>query len=219
MSGLENTQPEDDFKSIFSRVGQLTRLLRDSLVDLGLDRTIVEAAEAIPDTRERLNYVIAKTAQAAERVLTCVEEARPQQEAISAQAEDLSARWDAWFADPVELPVAKELVTDTRQFLVQAPMMSRQTNEHLMEIMMAQDFQDLTGQVIRRMMLLIEMVEKELIQVLLAYVPESLQQEKEAEAEAKTAAMLVNGPQIDSSKAGVMASQDQVDDLLDSLGF
>ncbi|MEJ8321597.1 protein phosphatase CheZ [Kosakonia sacchari] len=219
MSGLENTQPEDDFKSIFSRVGQLTRLLRDSLVDLGLDRTIVEAADAIPDTRERLNYVVAKTAQAAERVLTCVEEARPQQETITAQAEALTARWDEWFADPVELPIAKALVTDTREFLLQAPVISRQTNDQLMEIMMAQDFQDLTGQVIRRMMSLIEMVEKELIQVLLAYVPESLQEEKEAEAEAKTAAMLVNGPQIDNSKTGVMASQDQVDDLLDSLGF
>ncbi|WBU50436.1 protein phosphatase CheZ [Kosakonia pseudosacchari] len=219
MSGLENSQPEDDFKSIFSRVGQLTRLLRDSLVDLGLDRTIIEAADAIPDTRDRLNYVIAKTAQAAERVLTCVEEARPQQEAITAQAEALTARWDEWFADPVELPIAKVLVTDTRQFLQQAPAIARQTNDQLMEIMMAQDFQDLTGQVIRRMMSLIELVEKELIQVLLAYVPESLQQEKEAEAEAKTAAMLVNGPQIDNSKAGVMASQDQVDDLLDSLGF
>ncbi|WP_342323921.1 protein phosphatase CheZ [Kosakonia sp. BYX6] len=213
MTTPENTQPEEDFKGIFSRVGQLTRLLRDSLVDLGLDRTIVEAADAIPDTRERLNYVVAKTAQAAERVLTCVEEARPLQEAIITNGDSLAARWDAWFAAPVELADARELVTETRQYLAHTPKMARTTDEHLMEIMMAQDFQDLTGQVIRRMMSLIETVEKELIQVLLAYVPDEPEEQKEAEVS------LVNGPQVDSTKAGVVATQDQVDDLLDSLGF
>lgn len=211
----ENTQPEEDFKGIFSRVGQLARLLRDSLVDLGLDRTIVEAAEAIPDTRERLNYVVGKTAQAAERVLTCVEEARPLQEAIANNGEKLAARWDAWFAAPVELADARELVTETRDFLTQAPQAARKSDEHLMEIMMAQDFQDLTGQVIRRMMSLIETVETELIQVLLEYVPEVSQEQGRKEEEVT----LVNGPQVDSNKAGVMATQDQVDDLLDSLGF
>ncbi|WLI76322.1 protein phosphatase CheZ [Kosakonia sp. H02] len=215
MTTPENTQPEEDFKGIFSRVGHLTRLLRDSLVDLGLDRTIVEAADAIPDTRERLNYVVGKTAQAAERVLTCVEEARPMQESVVTQGESLATRWDAWFAAPVELADARELVTDTRQYLTQAPKMARQTDEHLMEIMMAQDFQDLTGQVIRRMMSLIETVEKELIQVLLAYVPDDVQEPEPKEPEVA----LMNGPQVDSSKAGVVATQDQVDDLLDSLGF
>ncbi|QNQ21560.1 protein phosphatase CheZ [Kosakonia sp. SMBL-WEM22] len=211
----ENTQPEEDFKGIFSRVGQLARLLRDSLVDLGLDRTIIEAADAIPDTRERLNYVVGKTAQAAERVLTCVEEARPQQESIVNNGEQLAARWDAWFAAPVELADARELVTATRGYLTQAPQAARKTDEHLMEIMMAQDFQDLTGQVIRRMMSLIETVETELIQVLLEYVPDVPQEKREKE----DAVTLVNGPQVDSNKAGVMATQDQVDDLLDSLGF
>ncbi|MDF7759608.1 protein phosphatase CheZ [Kosakonia cowanii] len=211
----ENTQPEEDFKGIFSRVGQLARLMRDSLVDLGLDRTIVEAADAIPDTRERLNYVVGKTAQAAERVLTSVEEARPLQEAIVNGGEQLAARWDAWFAAPVELADARELVTETRDYLKQAPQAARKSDEHLMEIMMAQDFQDLTGQVIRRMMSLIETVETELIQVLLAYVPEVSQEQRQKEEEVT----LVNGPQVDSNKAGVMATQDQVDDLLDSLGF
>ncbi|MDV5353372.1 protein phosphatase CheZ [Enterobacter asburiae] len=211
----ENTQPEEDFKGIFSRVGQLARLLRDSLADLGLDRTIIEAADAIPDTRERLNYVVGKTAQAAERVLTCVEEARPQQESIVNNGEQLAARWDAWFAAPVELADARELVTATRGYLTQAPQAARKTDEHLMEIMMAQDFQDLTGQVIRRMMSLIETVETELIQVLLEYVPDVPQEKREKE----DAVTLVNGPQVDSNKAGVMATQDQVDDLLDSLGF
>ena len=151
--------------------------------------------------------------QAADRVLTCVEEARPLQDILSEKAQNLSVRWDEWFDAPVELPVARELVTDTRQFLTLAPEIARQTNSQLMTIMMAQDFQDLTGQVIQRMMTLIEVVEKELIQVLLENLPAN------KNAPQETADTLLNGPQIDSSKTGVVATQDQVDDLLESLGF
>ena len=58
MTSLSKTQSTEEFQSIFSRIGQLTRLLRDSLVNLGLDQTIMDAAEAIPDARDRLNYVV-----------------------------------------------------------------------------------------------------------------------------------------------------------------
>lgn len=210
-------QPEvksiDNFQSIFSRIGQLTRLLRDSLTNLGLDRAIMDAAEAIPDARDRLNYIVSKTSQAADRALSCVEIARPLQTELSDKAALLSTRWDAWFDEPVEMPVAKELVVDTRAFLALAPILASQTNEQLMEIMMAQDFQDLTGQVIQRMMKLIEALEKELIQVLVENMPDS------NTAPADPSDKLKNGPQIDHSKTGVVATQDQVDDLLESLGF
>ncbi|KIS42452.1 protein phosphatase CheZ [Kosakonia radicincitans] len=213
MDKMAQTHSTDDFKNLFSRVGHLARLLRDSLVDLGLDRTIAEAAEAIPDARERLDYVVGKTAEAAERVLTSVEQARPLQDELGERAEQLAARWDGWFAAPVELTDARELVADTRSFLARTPGLARNTNDQLMEIMMAQDFQDLTGQVIRGMMSLIESVEKELILVLLEYLPENVTGLKEVDT------TLMNGPQIDQNKTGVVASQDQVDDLLDSLGF
>lgn len=39
---------------IIARIGQLTRMLRDSLKELGLDQAIAQAAEAIPDARDRL---------------------------------------------------------------------------------------------------------------------------------------------------------------------
>jgi len=208
-----NKPASDNFKSIFSRIGHLTRELRDGMSSLGLDRAIIDAAEAIPDTRERLNYIVNKTSQAADRALTCVEVARPLQDRLNSQAKALTGRWDAWFDEPVELPVARDLVSDTRLFLADVPMLVEQTNAQLMEIMMAQDFQDLTGQVIQRMMQLIENIENELIQVLIenmsgmvlptATAPESLK----------------NGPQIDHSQTGVVATQDQVDDLLAELGF
>ncbi|MFV0265131.1 MAG: protein phosphatase CheZ [Kluyvera sp.] len=212
MDSQINAVGQDSYKDIFSRIGHLTRLLRDSLTNLGLDRAIMDAAEAIPDARDRLCYVVGKTSQAAECALTCVENARPLQDELDARSKALTERWDAWFANPIELPMAKDLVNDTRQFLADTPKLASETNDQLMQIMMAQDFQDLTGQVIQRMMSLIENVEKELIQVLLENIPE--RQEEVVESQ-----NLKNGPQIDQSKVGVVASQDQVDDLLESLGF
>lgn len=128
-------------------------------------------------------------------------------------AKALTQRWDDWFADPIDLADARELVTDTRQFLADVPAHTSFTNAQLLEIMMAQDFQDLTGQVIKRMMDVIQEIERQLLMVLLENIPE---QESRPKRENQS---LLNGPQVDTSKAGVVASQDQVDDLLDSLDF
>ncbi|MEZ3500084.1 protein phosphatase CheZ [Pantoea sp. KPR_PJ] len=203
----------DNFKSIFSRIGHLTRQLRNGMTSLGLERAIIDAAEAIPDTRDRLSYIVSKTSQAADRALTCVEVARPLQDQMNEQATHLSERWNAWFEAPVELPVAKELVSDTRHFLQEVPALTSQTNAELTEIMMAQDFQDLTGQVIQRMMHLIETIEKELVQVLIENMSGL------ADADSQEQVILKNGPQISPNQTGVVATQDQVDDLLADLGF
>ena len=168
MKPVEEHSPSD----IIARIGSLTRMLRDSLRELGLDQAIAEAAEAIPD-----------------------------------------ARWDEWFENPIELADARELVTDTRQYLGDVPGHTSFTNAQLLDIMMAQDFQDLTGQVIKRMMDVIQEIERQLLMVLLENIPEPAARPKRENES------LLNGPQLDTSKAGVVASQDQVDDLLDSLGF
>lgn len=76
---------------IISRIGQLTRMLRDSLRELGLDQAIAEAAEEIPDARDRLDYVVQMTAQAAERALSSVEAAQTVQNRLETEAKALSA--------------------------------------------------------------------------------------------------------------------------------
>ncbi|MBD2799700.1 protein phosphatase CheZ [Xenorhabdus sp. M] len=201
---------------IISRIGQLTRMLRDSLRELGLDRTIAQAAEAIPDARERLNYVVQMTAQAAERVLNCVEAAQPRQNELEASAKSLTKRWDEWFEDPKNVDQAdvRLLVTDTRNYLNLVPDYASFTNTQLLEIMMAQDFQDLTGQVIKRMMEVIQELEKQLVMVLMENMPSDQVAKVKKDNDS-----LLNGPQVNQSTTGVIANQEQVDDLLDSLGF
>ena len=93
-----------DFASdrILARIGQLTRTLRDSMRELGIDKQVERAAEAVPDARDRLKYVATMTEQAAERVLNAIELAKPIQEQLQRDAGVLDARWEQWYAAPIE---------------------------------------------------------------------------------------------------------------------
>lgn len=209
---------------LIQRIGQLTRMLRDSMRELGLDKEIEKAAEAIPDARDRLTYVASMTEQAAERALNAIDRAQPLQDGLAQGAGDLDKRWQAWFENPIELDQARELVGDTRAYLAEVPRQTQATQRELMEILMAQDFQDLTGQVIKKMNEVIREIEHQLIQVLIESVPEGseaiiLKRLAESEWEPEKQKSLLNGPQIKPTAGDAVVNQDQVDDLLDQLGF
>ncbi|EWG99851.1 protein phosphatase CheZ [Halomonas sp. BC04] len=212
-------------EDLVQRIGQLTRMLRESMRELGLDKEIEKAAEAIPDARDRLSYVATMTEQAAERALNAIDRAQPIQDSLSDEAEALDKRWAEWFAEPMELDEARELVNETRSYLSGVPDKTQATQKELLEIMMAQDFQDLTGQVIKKMMDVIREIEHQLVQVLIDAVPENMARETmqqkandQWENDRKREESLLNGPQIKPS-ADIVTDQDQVDDLLDQLGF
>ena len=201
----------DSAQELVNRIGHLTRQMREGMRELGLDKSIAKVAEAIPDARDRLGYVAHMTERAAERALNAIDVAQPIQDGLSKQASGLTNRWDQWFASPVALGDARELVLDTRAYLAAVPKQVRATNAQLMEIMMAQDFQDLTGQVIKKMMDVIKDMEKQLLHLLIDNAPI----EKRLEASNS----LLNGPQTTSGKPEAVDDQEQVDDLLASLGF
>lgn len=208
---LSNPVGGDSAEQLVNRIGHLTRQMREGMRELGLDEGIARAAEAIPDARDRLGYVAQMTERAADRALNAVDLAQPIQDKLSRQALALTQRWDVWFAAPVELDQARELVVDTRSYLSDVPQQAAATNTQLIEIMMAQDFQDLTGQVIKKMMDVIKDMETQLLQLLIDNAP------PEKRAEAPTG--LLNGPQTRPGHVDAVDNQSQVDDLLASLGF
>jgi chemotaxis protein CheZ len=198
---------------VINSVGHLTRRLHDTLVELGYDRQLQEcAAGALPDARQRLAYVATLTEQAASRSLSAVEAAVPVQEKLASEATALAARWDQVFAgrgDPQEL---KAVAETTRSYLRTVPGHTEETRNHLRDIMMAQEFQDLTGQVLKRVTELAEDLEKQLLVLLVENVSTSA---KRNEARAG-----LHGPTIGGAGASdAMADQAQVDALLESLGF
>lgn len=198
---------------MLARVGQITRTLHNSLRELGLDKVVEQATHDIPDVRERLNYVARMTEQAAQRVLNATDTAIPLQERIDAGADEVLKGWEGAMKAPFSEAAYRDMATLTMQCLVDMRHDTGATKQQLLEIMMAQDFQDLTGQVIRKVTDLAHNLEQQLVQLLLDYAPTEIKRELPS-------GTLLNGPQIDpTGKADVVSNQSQVDDLLDSLGF
>ena len=206
-AGADATQ-----EATFQRIGQMARRLHDSMRELGYDKILEDTAKKIPDARQRLAYIAQMTEQAASRVLNATDIAKPLQDDLLGKSETLGARWDRMFANQLSVDEFKALAADSRVFFHEAPGKIKSTNDQLTEIMMAQDFQDLTGQVIKKIVEMVQGLEAQLLQVLIEAMPE--------DRKATAPEGLMNGPVISADgRADVVTTQAQVDDLLESLGF
>lgn len=197
---------------VFEQVGQMTRSLHNMLRELGYDKALAKVAQELPDNRDRLNYIAAMTAQAAEKTLNAAETAQPIQAKLAVNAKDLAGKWDKLFAKQLGVTEFKDLVKDTQRYLNGVPEQTDATNTQLMEIIMAQDFQDLTGQVIRKILDAAQSLEKQLVSLLLETTPEDKRNAVRPD--------LLDGPVVNTAgRSDVVTSQEQVDELLESLGF
>lgn len=196
---------------VLSRVGHMTRALHESLRGLGLDKLIEKAASDIPDARDRLDYVARLSEQAAKKVLDATDAAGPLQDAVETRSADLKRGWQALLDGDATDAQWREMAQRTIAGLDESRAGAVATRTELMNIMMAQDFQDLTGQVIGRITGIAQNLEKQLVQVLIDFAPSEIKRELDNG--------LMNGPQIKPLGTEVVANQGQVDDLLDSLGF
>ncbi|MEC5396834.1 protein phosphatase CheZ [Uliginosibacterium sp. H1] len=204
---------EERQESVFNKLGNLTRLLHDTLCELGYDKKLEETAQKLPDARQRLTYISQMTEQAASRVLNATDVAKPIQDRVEEDASALSSRWDKLYGRELSVDEFKQLAGDTRAFMNQVKEDSKVVNAQLLEIMMAQDFQDLTGQVIKRVVDMAQTLETELLGVLIQSAPEGKLNLAADEG-------LLNGPVVNAAgRDDVVTNQEQVDDLLESLGF
>ena len=198
-------------KPMFERLGGIVRLLHDSLRELGYDKALTEASSQIVDAQDRLEYVATLTEQAANKVLNTLDEGMPAQDVLSKKAKDMDSRWTALFDGKLSLEEFKALAGDSRQFAQAVSEATEAEKARLLEIMMAQDFQDITGQLIKKVVNITKTVENELAQLLRDNAPAEVR-EKLAQ---KQDAPLMQGPSVPS----VALDQDNVDDLLADLGF
>lgn len=197
---------------VFVRVGVLTRNLHDTLRQLGYDKAVEEAVGALPDARARLDYIAQLTGKAAERVLDAAERAKSAHDAARGDLQALQNDWTTALNSTPDLPLLRELGRRTHTFLADSQERHDKVDTELTEIMLAQDFHDLTGQVIQRVTKLAQSLEEQLVKLLLDVSSPSQRKE-----------LLENGlagPVINSAgRDDVVANQSQVDDLLESLGF
>ncbi|MCY4756216.1 protein phosphatase CheZ [Pelomonas aquatica] len=190
---------------VFQQLGTITRTLHDTMQRLGVMPKLQVATDGLPDARSRLNYIATKTAAAAERVLNSVDQAKAEHAGISKATQELAA---AIVADPVRA-VASGAVMN---FVKDVETRTQSIDGHLTDIMLAQDFHDLTGQVVAKVVKLANDLEDSLVKLLVQVVP--------PEQREKVDPNILQGPVVNpEGRTDVVANQGEVDDLLASLGF
>ena len=211
------TEPLDEAeKNMYERLGGIVRVMHDSLRELGYDKALTEASSQIVDAQDRLEYVASLTEQAANKVLNTLDEGMPAQDVLSKQAKDMENRWADLFAGKLSIEQFKTLAGDARQFAQMVSEATEAEKARLLEIMMAQDFQDITGQLIKKVVNITKTVENELAQLLRDSAPADVK-EKLAQKQAvqEQPVQLMSGPSVPAAAL----DQDSVDDLLADLGF
>ncbi|MFZ6772140.1 protein phosphatase CheZ [Undibacterium sp. SXout7W] len=194
---------------VFGRLGGIVRSLHDALNEIGAGHVLAEAVSEFPSARERLVHIASLTENAANKVLTKVEETSPMQQRLSRQANDVQQKWDAVDFDTLDATGFAELKAATSLMLSATQLHCDTTYAALSDIMMAQDFQDLTGQLIKKVVGLLTRTENDLLRLLIDAAPPGTMSVVKKEE-------IMAGP---GAPGSVALEQTDVDDLLADLGF
>ncbi len=216
-------------RGLYQEVGKLTRELHNAIVNFKIDPKNPQSADdtEITDATDRLSYVVEMTEKAANRTMDLVEECAPLVNGLSDEAHSLSVDWGRFMRRELGADDFRDLAKRVEAYLARSERDSSKVSSQLNEILLAQDFQDLTGQVIKRVTTLVKDVEENLLKLVLmashvdsfagiTHDHAALRAEQEQQKEPSKG----EGPQIHADKReDVVSGQDDVDDLLSSLGF
>jgi chemotaxis protein CheZ len=213
----DNNMKMDDFSAlapqmaaaaspeVFQQLGLITRQLHDTLTQLGVMPKLQSAADGLPDARSRLTYIAKKTGEAANKVLNSVDQAKAEHANIAAATRKIAA-------DIVADPVKAVATGAVMNFVSDVEAATARIDQHLTDIMMAQDFHDLTGQVVGKVVALASDLEDSLVKLLVQAAPPEQAQKVEQS--------LLAGPVVNpEGRTDIVNNQGEVDDLLASLGF
>jgi chemotaxis protein CheZ len=198
MSAEQAITPADT-QLLYQRVGEITRRLHEALRELGYDKQLQQSLGSLPDARSRLNFIAKLTGEAAEKVLNTVDAAQVRQAELAQEAARIEGMLQTGKPQPGAL----------LGFVGMVRANAEATAAQLTDIMMAQDFHDLTGQTVRKVVDVAAGLEESLLQLLLEASPPSTLEPRGA----------LDGPVADATRTDVVTNQEQVDDLLESLGF
>jgi len=212
LSGFGNSQ-------LFQEVGRLTRELHESINGFAADAKLADIAKhEMPDAAERLRYVITTTENAANTTLGAVEQSLPLADSLRTEARHLSEQWEKFNSRQLTVDDFRALSTELSRFLTLTQTNSEALHERLSEVLLAQDYQDLTGQVIRKVITLVNDVEMKLVELLRVSGYHSKYSAPDPAKKGRDTAP--QGPVVPGVDQGDLVSgQDDVDDLLSSLGF
>jgi chemotaxis protein CheZ len=199
---------------LFLELGKLTRTLHEALTSLQMDSRLARLTQQdMPEARDRLKYVVTKTEEATHRTLKAVEESIPVAKRLENSAQDHQQLWDKFLRREMDVQEFRNMAQTLSGFLGGVLTDTSTLSKNLTEVLMAQEFQDLTGQVIHRVINIVHELEQGLVEII------RVCGQRMQIVDSETPGIAAEGPQIDPRRAGVVANQDEVDDLLSSLGF
>jgi len=204
---------------MFNEIGKITRELHDALVGFEVDSHMTVLAESeIPDAKERLSYVLEMTEDAANKTLSAVEEIAPMCEERSGKSKLLSDDWEKFTNKELSADEFRALAKDVKQYFDTEQSVYEKIKERLNDVLMAQGYQDITGQIIKRVITLVQDVETDLVRVI--SLTGNVNKSNKPEESSKKSDTILEGPQVPALKTEEsLTNQDDVDDLLSSLGF
>ena len=203
---------------IYKEMGRITRELHDAITAFGMDEQInVLAQSEIPDARQRLHHVIDMTDQAANKTLTEVEESLPICEELEKRSSALHDDWNRFKQRNMDINEFKQLAKRLDEFFSVNTGDAGRLKLSLTNVLMAQDFQDLTSQIIKKVIKLVEEVEGNLVEI----IKLTSNLENAGGNETKAREDKLAGPVVPGVNDGgsTVSGQDDVDELLSSLGF
>ena len=187
--------------NVYRQLGAITRQLHDTLMQLGVMPKLQAAAVGLPDARSRLSYIAKKTGEAADKVLNSVDQAKLEHAHIAEETRRIAS---ALMTDPLKAVASGSVIN----FVNDVEAATSRVDQHLTDIMMAQDFHDLTGQVVAKVITLATDLEDSLVNLLVQAAP------------TERTKLELAGPVVNpEGHTDVVADQGEVDDLLASLGF
>jgi chemotaxis protein CheZ len=207
--------------SLYQELGSLTREIHDSIRNFGNDERIAElATEDIPDAKERLNFIVTKTDEAAHRTMTAAEETMEVMDNFSGKANSMRERWIQFRNRELSKDEFIQLSDEITQFFEAFEQESATVNSKMTEIMLAQDYQDITGQMIKQVVTMVQEVEEKLVRLVAISGLGDVSPAEKKEVSKVSDCEKAEGPQLPTADKEVVAtSQGDVDDLLASLGF
>ncbi|MBT4837758.1 MAG: protein phosphatase CheZ [Methylococcales bacterium] len=207
---------------LFGELGKLTRDLHDALSGFQIDSGFSNLAEKeIPDAKERLNYVITMTDDAAHKTLSAIEACFPVADDIENHAKELGGKWEKFRKRDMNVEEFRAMSADLENFLASTSKSTALMNSKLNEVLMAQGFQDLSGQIIRKVIKLVQDVEDNMVEIIrIAGKGMTPSDDSTTQEQQKIEKSELSGPAIPGmEEATIVSGQDEVDDLLSSLGF
>jgi chemotaxis protein CheZ len=187
------------------KIGIATAKLHRILKELGHTRGLEMSASTMPDARERLSFIDKSMHEASEKTISAVEASLPLVSNSRAICGELSMRLaDARFSEH------QELVMEVSSKLGELAMADESVRHNLLQIMEAQEFRDVAGQMVNKIVNAAVEIENILLDILKEYAPDN--KDSLISTEGLTAGP---GAQAKDSVKG----QDEVDDLLASLGL